>query len=55
VDMTFSEQLPTVWYVVLYSVALILFALIIILFQKKLNFKDDKKTLSAEIPADSQN
>lgn len=55
IDTELSEVLPTAWYVLLYAVVLILFALIIILFQKKLNFKDDKKTLSAEIPADSQN
>lgn len=55
IDTELSEVLPTAWYALLYVVVLILFALIIILFQKKLNFTDDKKTLSAEIPADSQN
>ncbi len=55
IDTVFSEQLPTVWYALLYAVALILFVLIIIFLKKKLNFTDDKKTLSAEIPADSKN
>ena len=55
IDSGLSEVLPTVWYALIYAVALILFVLIFILFKKKLNFTDDEKTLSAEIPADSQN
>ena len=55
IDSGLSEVLPTVWYALIYAVALILFVLISILFKKKLNFTDDEKTLSAEIPADSQN
>lgn len=55
IDAGLLDILPTGCYLLLYAVALILCAGIIILFKKKLNSIDGKKTLSAEISADSQN
>ncbi len=55
VDEGLAEVLSTGCYLLVYAVALVLFVGIFILFKKKFNSIDGKKTLSAEISADSQN
>jgi membrane protease YdiL (CAAX protease family) len=55
IDVALSDMLSTGWYALTYAVAIIVFTCITLLFIKKLNSTDGKKTLSAEIPADSEN